>query len=124
LGGGGGITIRFFISSDAGGSSSQTKKDLLKWVNQQIAPYSSDGVSSVKNFAKDWQDGKALSALTDSLQPGVINMKELGDPIADLQKAIDVASDEYDIIPRCRRCCPTSRSPQYDDIYLLFQRLC
>jgi len=52
-------------------------------VNKQIAPYT--GIGPAEDFVKSFQDGKILSALADSLQPGLIDMKGLGDALRDCQ---------------------------------------
>jgi len=52
------------------GEDKNVKKDLLNWVNNQLAPYE----LKASNFTKDWKNPKILSALTDSLQPGLINI--------------------------------------------------
>lgn len=46
------------------------KKELLKWVNDQIAPYG----EKVSNFKNDWKDPTSLCTLCDSLQPGIIDV--------------------------------------------------
>lgn len=90
--------LQFQVATGSGGAS--PKKALLDWVNKQIAPYKSEGVTAVRNFKGDWKDGRALSALTDSLKPGVIKgIKNLSNPVGDIQNAINVAEREYDIPP-------------------------
>ncbi|EGG21588.1 gelation factor [Cavenderia fasciculata] len=70
------------------------KAALLEWVRQQVKPY---GVV-VNNFTDSWRDGKVLSALTDSLQPGVLDMNSLtGDAVTDVDRAMDVALEKYEI---------------------------
>ncbi|GAM28593.1 hypothetical protein SAMD00019534_117690 [Acytostelium subglobosum LB1] len=70
------------------------KAALLEWVRGQVKPY---GVR-VDNFTDHWRDGKVLSALTDSLKPGVLNMNTLSnDPFTDVNRAMDVALEQYDI---------------------------
>lgn len=49
------------------------KKELLKWVNEQLEPYD----KKVKNFKKDWQDPQILCALCDSLRPGLIDLDKI-----------------------------------------------
>jgi len=57
----------------AQGEDKSVKKQLLNWVNNQLAPYQ----LKASNFTKDWKNPKILSALTDSLQPGLINMDNI-----------------------------------------------
>jgi len=86
------LILRFQI--ERGDSSGSAKQELLEWVRRQVAPY---GLKP-KNFTTDWTDGKLLSALTDSLRPGVINMAELSkDPLLDTNNAMDIAAKEYEI---------------------------
>jgi filamin len=86
------LILRFQI--ERGSVSGSAKQELLEWVRKQVAPY---GLKP-KNFTTDWTDGKLLSALTDSLKPGVINMAELSkDPLVDTNNAMDVAATEYEI---------------------------
>ena len=42
-----------------------SKKDLLTWINTQIPD------QSVKNFTTDWNDGVAICALVDHIEPGL-----------------------------------------------------
>jgi filamin len=61
------LILRYQINMIGEGSP---KWELLQWVNRQIAPYNVD--KPVVNFTTNWSDGKVLSALADSLQPGVL----------------------------------------------------
>eukprot|EP01133_Synstelium_polycarpum_P007481 gene7481-8752_t len=70
------------------------KAALLEWVRQQVAPY---GVK-VNNFTGDWSDGRVLTALTDSLKPGVCPLNTMtNDNVTDVDHAMDVALENYDI---------------------------
>lgn len=70
------------------------KAELLEWVRQQVAPY---GLKP-KNFNFDWMDGRVLSALTDSLKPGVLDFNGLShNALQDTEKAMDIAEKEYSI---------------------------
>jgi len=69
------LILRYQINKgidEAGGEDSNTgvKKELLEWVNNQIQPYS----LKANNFKQDWKNPKILSALTDSLQTGIIDV--------------------------------------------------
>lgn len=89
--------LRFQISCDDDGNS--PKRGLLDWVNKQIAPYERDGVTQVTNFTRSFQNGKALAALTDSLEPGCVDVKALSDPIRNCELAIDTAQENFGIPP-------------------------
>lgn len=75
------------------------KKELIKWVNQQLEPYN----QSIKNFKKDWKNPMILCALTDSLQPGLMDLEKVnseGDDTCrtkDIQEAMSKAKTHFDI---------------------------
>ncbi|KYQ96878.1 gelation factor [Tieghemostelium lacteum] len=70
------------------------KAALLEWVRKQVQPYG----CKVDNFTEHWTDGRVLSALTDSLKPGVLDMNTLsGDAITDVDRAMDLAEQHYEI---------------------------
>eukprot|EP01132_Coremiostelium_polycephalum_P007890 gene7890-9709_t len=85
------LILRYQIQMSEGDSP---KAALLEWVRKQVAPYN----VKVNNFTDSWTDGKVLSALTDSLKPGVIDMNKLSnDAFTDVDHAMDVALAEYEI---------------------------
>jgi filamin len=88
------LILRYEIN--LGGDSDSPKNQLLKWVNEQIKPYR-DQVPPVKNFSKDWQKGDVLSALADSLRPGLVDMKALGEPLRDTDNAMAKSESAFDI---------------------------
>jgi len=57
------LILHYQISKagDVGGA----KKELLEWVRKKIPQY------DIKGFTKDWNDGRALNALVDAIQPGL-----------------------------------------------------
>jgi len=70
------------------------KAELLEWVRKQVAPYG----ARPNNFNLDWRNGRVLSALTDSLQPGVMPQDSWsGNALHDLERAEDIAEKEYQI---------------------------
>lgn len=70
------------------------KAELLEWVRKQVAPYG----EKPNNFNLDWRNGRVLSALTDSLSPGVMPQNSWsGNALQDLERAEDVAEKEYQI---------------------------
>jgi filamin len=86
------LILRFQIQR--GGPDANAKAELLEWVRKQVAPY---GLRP-KNFNMDWTDGKVLSALTDSLQPGTLDYNGLsGNALNDTETAMDTAEREYQI---------------------------
>jgi len=86
------LILRFQIQR--GGPDANAKAELLEWVKKQVAPY---GLKP-KNFNMDWTDGKVISALTDSLKPGVLPFDGLtGNALNDTETAMDAAEREYAI---------------------------
>jgi len=70
------------------------KAELLEWVRKQVAPYG----EKPNNFNLDWKNGRVLSALTDSLKPGVFPQDTWsGEPLPDLEKSQNIAETEYSI---------------------------
>lgn len=49
----------------------------MDWVNSRIKSYLRDGVQQIKDFTESFRDGTALSAIVDSISPGVIDFKSL-----------------------------------------------
>eukprot|EP00008_Paramoeba_atlantica_P008551 CAMPEP_0201487772 /NCGR_PEP_ID=MMETSP0151_2-20130828/15217_1 /ASSEMBLY_ACC=CAM_ASM_000257 /TAXON_ID=200890 /ORGANISM="Paramoeba atlantica, Strain 621/1 / CCAP 1560/9" /LENGTH=932 /DNA_ID=CAMNT_0047872917 /DNA_START=14 /DNA_END=2812 /DNA_ORIENTATION=+ len=91
------LILRYQIQT--GFEEGSPKLALLRWVQEQVKPY---GIQKPTNFTSCWTDGQVLSALTDSLRPGVLNMKDTDPdehPVDDIQKAMDTATSEYDIEP-------------------------
>jgi filamin len=86
------LILRFQIQR--GGPDANAKAELLEWVRKQVKPY---GLAP-KNFNFDWTDGKVISALTDSLQPGVLPYDSItGNALDDTDRAMDVAEKEFSI---------------------------
>ena len=66
-------------------------------MNQQAAAYG----LQIENFTSDWKDGRVLSALCDSLRPGVLlpdrSLTGLSSPLQATERAMDAAAQHYDI---------------------------
>lgn len=93
------LILRYHINVIGGGSP---KWELLQWVKKQIEPYNLEKKGdNLKNFTTDWSDGTVLYALADSLKPGVLTPYDMSGlkhkPLVDLEKAMDVSEQEYDI---------------------------
>jgi len=89
------LILRFQIQKGEGGSP---KAELLEWVRKKVAPYD----LRPNNFTSDWQSGKLLSALTDSLEPGKLTPHSppnnwTGDAMKDVLAAMEAAETHYDI---------------------------
>eukprot|EP00456_Euglypha_rotunda_P041910 TRINITY_DN325_c0_g1_i18.p1 TRINITY_DN325_c0_g1~~TRINITY_DN325_c0_g1_i18.p1 ORF type:complete len:300 (-),score=53.79 TRINITY_DN325_c0_g1_i18:23-922(-) len=89
------IILRYQIQQ--GGDGASPKQELLEWVNRQIAPYKDLGIGPAEDFTKSFQDGRILSALADSLAPGLINCKGLGEPLKDVTAAMQKSEDSFGI---------------------------
>eukprot|EP01108_Squamamoeba_japonica_P001332 TRINITY_DN1550_c0_g1_i3.p2 TRINITY_DN1550_c0_g1~~TRINITY_DN1550_c0_g1_i3.p2 ORF type:complete len:433 (-),score=262.90 TRINITY_DN1550_c0_g1_i3:38-1336(-) len=60
------LILHYQIGEDRDNDASTTpKQELLEWVRSKIPEY------DIKNFKKDWNDGRALNALCDALGPGL-----------------------------------------------------
>jgi len=84
------IILRFQIQVQG---DSSARQELLEWVRSQIPEY------NINNFASDWQNGRALCALAEALQPGQMNLPNdfKKDPTANVQMALDKAHDNMKI---------------------------
>lgn len=73
--------LSYFVHTSAIGdlpllSTLEFRKDCMlktrhlppRWVNGQLEGY---GLAKITNFHSDWRDGRTITALTDSLQPGM-----------------------------------------------------
>lgn len=91
------IILRYQINKGEGGSP---KQDLLDWVNKQIAPY---GLTprQCRNFTRDFQNGEVLNALCDSLEPGLVDMKQVigAAPMRNNAQALNIAESDLGIPP-------------------------
>jgi len=56
------LILRYQINK--GGNDGSAKDDLLRWVQSKIPEY------NITNFKKDWNDGRAVCALTNAIAPG------------------------------------------------------
>jgi len=56
------LILRYQVNRGAGDGSA--KDELLRWVQSKIPEY------NITNFKQNWNDGKALNALTNALAPG------------------------------------------------------
>jgi len=91
------LILRYQIQS--GFDEGSPKYALLEWVKRQVKPY---GVTLPTNFTTSWTDGQVICALTDSLRPGALDMKQTdadNHPLQDIQLAMDTAHREYNIEP-------------------------
>jgi len=84
------IILRYQIQS--GDDSGSPKAQLLAWIQSKIPEY------NIKNFVKDWSDGKALCALIEKINPGNFNLPgDFSTPIRNLIMAFNVASKDMRI---------------------------
>jgi len=84
------IILRFQIQVQG---DSSARQELLEWVRSQIPEY------NINNFASDWQNGRALCALAEAIQPGQMNLPNdfKKDPIANVQMGLDKSYDNMKI---------------------------
>lgn len=87
------IILRYQIQrGEQDGSSA--KSELLKWVRSKIPEY------DIKNFTKDWQNGKAITALAKACEPTLsCNLPKdfRNDPVQDAQLGMNLAESEMSI---------------------------
>jgi filamin len=91
------LILRYQINITEG----SPKFELLKWVGTQVEPYALRG-KPIENFTTHWQDGTVLTALVDSLKPGVLvvshDMSGLPrNPVQDAERAMQTATDQFNI---------------------------
>jgi filamin len=90
------LILRYQINVIGEGSP---KWELLEWVRKQVEPYNIP--KPLRNFTTDWQDGQTISALVDSLKPGVLTPHDMSaltkDALVDAEKACETALREYEI---------------------------
>jgi hypothetical protein len=79
------LILRYQINK--GGNDSGAKNELLEWVRSKIPEY------NIQNFQKDWNDGKAICALVNALDPGCCSNHASLNP----QNALDNASKGIDL---------------------------
>ena len=84
------IILRYQIQLEEGKSA---KNELLKWVQSKIPEY------NVRNFHDSWTDGKAICALAEAIEPGVLDLPNdfTNDPISDANMGITTALDKMGI---------------------------
>jgi len=91
------LILKYQIGKGNTGQENQAKDDLLRWVQNQVKPYN----VQVNNFSGDWQDGRVLCALVDSIKPNSFNVNGLSpdDAYDNSKRAIDIAQTDL-LIPR------------------------
>jgi len=86
------LILRFEIK--AGGDGGDGGNELLRWIQSKIPEY------NITGFTKDWNDGRAVCALTNAMSPGLINdHKSPGDPYSKAAQGIDVAYKNLGVDP-------------------------
>jgi len=105
------IILRYQINIAEGKSA---RSELLEWVRSKIPEY------NIQNFAKDWNDGKAVCALGNALVPGLcpnhreldphnaLSNANLGMDNAEREMEIPKVLDPYDMI-----------SPEVDELSVM-----
>jgi len=101
-----------------GFANNRESKELLRWANKRLKPYikKNPNITPVFNWNWSWQNGYALSALIDSLEPGCIDFDLLkyDEEEANINRALKCAGQKHDIplvVDVEDVCCaPTKRS--------------
>lgn len=85
------LILRFEIKA---GGNDDGANDLLRWIQSKIPEY------NITGFTKDWNDGKAVCALTNAMKPGLISdHKSAGDPYDKAKQGIDTAYQQLGVDP-------------------------
>jgi filamin len=83
------LILRFQIERGEGNSA---KNALLEWVRSMIPEY------DIKNFTSDWQSGKAIYALANACEPGVLPADGMtNNPIDNTTKTFATAEEKMGI---------------------------
>jgi len=86
------LILRFQINRGDGGGSA--KNALLEWVRSKIPEY------DIKNFTSDWQSGKAIYALANAVEPGVLPADGMSNDALDNATRTMNAAEEKMHIPQ------------------------
>merc|ERR1712137_31393 len=86
------LILRFQINRGDGNGSA--KNALLEWVRSKIPEY------DIKNFTSDWQSGKAIYALANAVEPGVLPADGMTDNALDNATRTMNAAEEKMHIPQ------------------------
>lgn len=85
------LILRFEIKA---GGNDDGANDLLRWIQSKIPEY------NITGFTKDWNDGKAICALTNAMKPGLISdHKSAGEPYDKAKQGIDTAYQQLGVDP-------------------------
>jgi filamin len=90
------LILRYQINKGKDGDLVTAKNELLEWVRSKIPEY------DIKNFKKDWNDGRALCALNNALNPGCCPDHQSLDPndkAKNLGRGMGMAEDAFGISP-------------------------
>eukprot|EP00008_Paramoeba_atlantica_P014799 CAMPEP_0201477146 /NCGR_PEP_ID=MMETSP0151_2-20130828/2224_1 /ASSEMBLY_ACC=CAM_ASM_000257 /TAXON_ID=200890 /ORGANISM="Paramoeba atlantica, Strain 621/1 / CCAP 1560/9" /LENGTH=642 /DNA_ID=CAMNT_0047857771 /DNA_START=42 /DNA_END=1971 /DNA_ORIENTATION=- len=89
------LILRYQINKGKDGDLNSAKNDLLEWVRSKIPEY------DIKNFKSNWNDGKALCALNNALNPGSCpdHQSLSGSNVENLGKGMGLADDNFGIRP-------------------------
>jgi filamin len=89
------LILRYQINKgNPDGDLNTAKNALLEWVRSKIPEY------DIKNFKGDWNDGRALLALNNALNPGSFpnhQSMDRGDGVNNLERGMTLAEDQFGI---------------------------
>lgn len=89
------LILRYEIQAGGDGNDSAAN-ELLEWIRSKIPEY------DIKNFTKNWNDGRAICALTNAMKPGLIGDHQSKDPTDNYNNAkqgIDAAEKHLGVDP-------------------------
>jgi len=106
------LILRYQIKK--GGNDASAKSELLKWVQSKIPEY------NITGFQKDWNDGRAICALVNALEPGLCpNHKSLNpsNAVDNATKGIDLGYSQMGI-PRIVEASEMTH-PKVDELAMM-----
>lgn len=90
------LILRYEIQCGGAGGDNTGANSLLEWVRSKIPEY------DIKNFTKNWCDGKAICALTNAMKPGLIPghwEKDPANKFDNAKEGIDTAHKALNVDP-------------------------
>jgi glutaredoxin len=106
------LILRYQIQK--GDDINAAKNDLLKWVNSKIPEY------GISNFQKDWNDGRAICALVNALDPGSCPNHRSLNPQNGLENATKGINLGYDNLGVPKIIQPTEMiHPKVDELAMM-----
>eukprot|EP00117_Sycon_ciliatum_P046230 scpid12801/ scgid33135/ Filamin-A; Actin-binding protein 280; Alpha-filamin; Endothelial actin-binding protein; Filamin-1; Non-muscle filamin len=85
------IKTRKTKQASGGGKGSSAKDAMKDWLREVLPG------KNIRNFTRDWNDGRLLLSLVDAMQPGIVKSSVPDDPLERCRYAIDLAEENFQI---------------------------